>query len=306
MPSPILDLGRLDGPVLCFGGPYSNAQATGAMLAEARKRGIPPERVICTGDVVAYGGDPQACVDLVRAAGIRVVMGNCEESLGFNAADCNCGFEDDSDCAGWSGDWFAHAAAVLDGGALAWMRGLPRQLRFSMAGRRFTVIHGGDGDISEYIFASTPKAAKAGMIDRLDADAVIGGHSGLPFTQVLGAQVLGGRLWHNPGAIGMPANDGTSRGWFSILSGGEGGPGDGPRNGPGDGIDFTPYGLDYDHGGAARAIRAVFPDLPYAQTLEDGLWPNMAVMPEPERRLRGLALEPPPVHWPNDIAAAAE
>ena len=64
--------------------------------------------------------------------------------------------------------------------------------------------------------------------------------------------------------------------------------------------------MDYDHTGAARAIRAVTPDLPYAQTLEDGLWPNMAVLPETERGLRSRALYPAPVHWPNDLSAAAE
>ena len=285
----ISDLGIVDGPVLCFGGPYSNAQATEAMLAEALGRGIPSERVICTGDVVAYGGDAQACVDVVRSAGIHVVMGNCEESLGFNAADCNCGFEKDSDCAAWSEDWFTHAAAVLDEGALAWMRGLPRQLRFTLGDRRFAVIHGGDQNISEYVFASTAIAAKADIIDRLNVDAVIGGHSGLPFTQVLGE-----RLWHNPGAIGMPANDATPRGWYSILTGAE------------DGIDIALYGLDYDHHAAARAIRAHTPDLPYAQTLEDGLWPNMAVLPEAERGRRGLALKPAPVRWQKTRRAAAE
>ena len=289
MESAVRDLGRLDGPVLCFGGPYSNAQATEALLVEARTRGIPPDRVICTGDVVAYGGDPQACVDLVRNAGIQMVMGNCEESLGFNADDCNCGFEKDSDCAAWSADWFTHAASVLDGDALAWMRCLPRQLRFFLAGRKIAVIHGGDQNISDYVFASTPDVAKAVILDRLDADAVIGGHSGLPFTQVLGP-----RLWHNAGAIGMPANDGTPRGWYSILTGSD------------DGIDITLHGLVYDHHAATLAIRAVTPGLPYAQTLEDGLWPNMAVLPETEHGLQGLTLEPPPVHWPNRLTVAAE
>ena len=289
MESAVRDLGRLDCPVLCFGGQYSNAQATQALLAEARTRGIPPDRVICTGDVVAYGGDPQACVDLVRNAGIQMVMGNCEKSLGFNADDCNCRFEKDSDCAAWSADWFTHAALVLDGDALAWMRCLPRQLRFFLAGRKIAVIHGGDQNISDYVFASTPDVAKPVILDRLDADAVIGGHSGLPFTQVLGP-----RLWHNAGAIGMPANDGTPRGWYSI------------HTGSGDGIDITLHGLVYDQHAAALAIRAVTPGLPYAQTLEDGLWPNMAVLPETEHGLQGLALEPPPVHWPNRLTVAAE
>jgi len=297
--APVLDLGPIDGPVLCFGGPYSNVQATDAMLARARALGLAPQQIICTGDVVAYAADPVATVERIRDAGIRVVMGNCEESLGFNAADCGCGFDEDSACAYWSEVWFAHAASQLDEDALTWMRALPRQLRFTLAGRRFAVIHGGDEDISEYIFASTPMAAKARIFERLSRndppgdpiDAVIGGHSGLPFTQTLGPRVLdtqniGGRLWHNPGAIGMPANDGTPRGWYSILAAEDGG------------IDIALHALDYDHAAAAGALRAVNPDLPYAETFETGLWPNMDVMPESERRERGRPLAPESVLWP--------
>ena len=47
-----------DGPVLCFGGPYSNLQATQALFAEARRLGVPPGRIVCTGDVLAYCADP--------------------------------------------------------------------------------------------------------------------------------------------------------------------------------------------------------------------------------------------------------
>ncbi len=277
---PILDLGPLDGPVLCFGGPYSNAQATQALLDQAAQRGIPADRMICTGDVVAYGGDPAACVDMIRGAGIAVVMGNCEESLGFSAADCNCGFEPGGDCAEWSEAWFAGAAAALDGGARAWMRALPRQIQFEMAGRRFAVLHGGIDDISQYVFASTPSQTKAGMIERLDVDAIIGGHSGLAFTEMTGSG-----LWHNAGAIGMPANDGTPRGWFSILTPGAGA------------IAISLHGFEYDHLSAARAIRAVTPGLPYAETLSSGLWPNMTVLPRWERQQQGRRLAPRPVIW---------
>ncbi|MCH7935988.1 MAG: metallophosphoesterase family protein [Proteobacteria bacterium] len=299
--APVLDLGSIDGPVLCFGGPYSNVQATDAMLARARALGLAAQQIICTGDVVAYAADPAATVERVRDAGIQVVMGNCEESLGFNAADCGCGFEQGSACAHWSEAWFTHAASQLDEDALAWMRALPRQLRFTLAGRRFAVIHGGDENISEYIFASTPAAAKARIFERLSRDApsdglidavidaVIGGHSGLPFTQTLGS-----RLWHNPGAIGMPANDGTPRGWYSVLTAEDGG------------IGIALHALDYDHAAAAGALRAVNPGLPYAETFETGLWPNMDVMPETERRDRGRPLAPGSVLWTQDHIAAAE
>ena len=56
---------RLDAPVLFFGGPNSNLQATEALLAEARRLDVPPERIVCTGDVVAYCGDPRATAELI-------------------------------------------------------------------------------------------------------------------------------------------------------------------------------------------------------------------------------------------------
>lgn len=287
------DLGVLRGPVLCFGGPYSNARATAAVLAEAERRGIPPGRVICTGDVVAYGAEPAETVRLVRDAGIHVAMGNCEESLGLGADDCGCGFETGSDCAEWSEAWYAFARARLPDDARAWMRALPRQLRFTLAGRRLAVIHGGDTEISQYVFASTPWVEKARILDRLGGagpvEGVVAGHAGLPFTEL-----VGDRLWHNAGAIGMPANDGTARTWFSVLQQGA------------QGITVTVHPLRYDHAAAARALEAAMPGLPYARSLDDGLWPNMAVLPVPERRRRGRPLAPEPVHWPAPAAAAAE
>lgn len=63
---------HMDGPVLIFGGCYSNLEATQAMLAEAARLDVPPARMICTGDVVAYCAD---ALDTVRL--IREVRGPC-------------------------------------------------------------------------------------------------------------------------------------------------------------------------------------------------------------------------------------
>ncbi len=274
------DLGSFCEPIFVFGGPCSNLEATTAVLAEARRRGFPPARIICTGDVVAYCADAQATVDAVRAAGIHVVMGNCEESLGFDKADCGCGFPEGSTCDRLAGQWFAHARATLDDGAKSWMRALPRRLRLTLNRRRLAVIHGGGGDIARYVFASTPAADKTAELDRLDADGVIGGHAGLPFTDL-----VEDRLWHNAGSVGLPANDGTPRAWFSVLAPG------------GDGIAITHHPLDYDHARAAAKMRAAGLPAAYARTLEDGLWPDMRVLPEAERRLRARPLTPGAVHW---------
>src|ERR1700737_1205353 len=83
---------RVDGPLLVFGGSYSNLEATRAILDEATRLSISADRIICTGDVVAYGADAAATGDLVRDRVGHVVMGNCEESLAAGSADFGCGF----------------------------------------------------------------------------------------------------------------------------------------------------------------------------------------------------------------------
>ena len=172
---PSLDLGPLDGPVLLFGGPYSNLQATEALRAEAERLGIPPSNVICTGDVVAYCGDPDATIDAIRDWGCAVAMGNCEEALGEGGEDCRCGFEKGSQCDLLSVRWFAHASARVSADQKAWMAALPHPVTFELAGARVAVVHGHSRDISEWVFASTPEAEKRVALDDLDADIVVAG-----------------------------------------------------------------------------------------------------------------------------------
>jgi predicted phosphodiesterase len=279
---------RFDGPAIVFGGPYGNLEATRALLAEAARLGVPPGRIVCTGDVVAYGADAAATVDLVRAAGIHVVMGNCEESLASSAQDCGCGYVPGSACDRLSAAWFAHADRELGTDARAWMARLPRRIDVAIAGARLAVVHGGVDVINRFVFASTAAAIKAEELARAGTDGVVVGHCGLPFTQV-----LDGRLWHNAGAVGMPANDGTPRAWFSLLT---------PQA---DGLAIEHRALAYDHAAAAAKMRRAALPEGYAVALETGLWPSCDVLPFKEIRERGVPLTPGRVAWTPPASGAA-
>lgn len=280
MPLPTVPTIAIEQPLIIFGGPYSNREATLALLEAAAGLHVPAERIICTGDVVAYGGDPALTVECVRRAGIHVVRGNCEESLGAGAGDCGCGFAPGTQCDSLSGAWFAHARRELDADACAWMAALPDRIDLLLGDRRIAVIHGSAGAINRFVFASTPVAEKRRALDALAVDGIIGGHCGLPFTQR-----IGNRLWHNPGAIGMPAHDGTARTWFSVLT---------PSS---EGLKIDHHALDYDHASAARSIRRAGLPEDYARALETGLWPGCDVLPAAEIRDAGKPLESGAVVW---------
>lgn len=266
----------IDGPALVFGGPYSNLQATAAVLAEAARRGIPPRRVVCTGDVVAYCADAAATSDLVMQSGIHVLAGNCEIQLGADAEDCGCGFDEGTACDLLSAAWYAHARRQVGAAQRAWMAGLPGRLVLGLPdGRRLAVVHGGADDVSRFLFPSTPDAALAAEIAATGCDGVIAGHCGIPFARRVGAG-----LWCNAGAVGMPAHDGTPRAWFALLEPGRAG------------LAVSLLPLDYDHAAAAAAMRRAGLPEGYALGLETGLWPSEDVLPPAERARRGVALTP--------------
>ena len=279
MPQPI-PLVRVDRPVMVLGGPYGNLEATRAALAEAARLKISSDRIVCTGDVVAYGADPAAKVALVRGAVGHVVMGNCEASIAAAATDCGCGFPAGSNCERLSAAWFAHAARELDEDARFWMAALPPRIDLQIAGARLAVIHGGVDVINRFVFASTAAATKRAEIERSGCDGVIGGHCGLPFTQV-----IDGRLWHNAGAVGLPANDGTTRVWCSILTAEAGG------------IAIEHRALEYDWAAAAAGMRRAGLPQEYAAALATGLWPSCDVLPLKEIRERSVPLVPERVFW---------
>jgi hypothetical protein len=286
MPRAELSLGDLDGPVLVFGGPYSNLEAATAMRAEAERLGIPPSRTICTGDVIAYCADPGSTVALIRDWGIPVVLGNVEEQLGAGADDCACGFTPGSACATLSAQWYAHAELEISLDDRRWMAGLPRLIRFTLGGLRLAAIHGGVSRINRWMFASTPEAEKLAEIslaetDGAPLDGVIAGHCGLPFVDQ-----PGGRLWCNAGTIGMPANDGTPRVWYALLT---------PERAGSLRIEIHP--LSYDFQRATQKMRISGLADSYARTLETGLWPPVDILPPAELAAAGRSLTPVCDHW---------
>ncbi len=284
-----VDLGVVDGPLLVFGGPYGNLEATEALLAEAKALGIDACHAICTGDIVAYGADPQRVTDLLRDWGCPIVMGNCEESLAADADDCGCGFDAGSACAALSAQWFSASRRDLDQETKRWMASLPRRITLTVAGRRLAAIHGGAELINRFIFAATPDEVKYQEIAITGCDGVLAGHCGVPFTSF-----VDGALWHNSGALGMPANDGTPRVWYSLLI---------PRR---DALHIEHRALSYDHGAAAAKMRARGYPREYADALSSGLWPSCDILPPRERAARGRPFVSAAHRWPTALPAAAD
>jgi predicted phosphodiesterase len=276
----IADFGTFTGPLLLCGGAVSNLEALEGLETQAQRHGIAPDHIIHTGDVVAYCADAAAAAAFVAGRGWRAIKGNVEAQLAAAAETCACGFAPGTMCDALTAAWYGNAESQMTPVLRRWMADLPDQAEFDLCGRRFRVVHGSVAATNRFMFASLPEAEFAREFDRTAADAVIAGHSGLPFSRFIGH-----RLWHNPGSLGLPANDGTPRGWYSILA---------PT---GNNVRLSHLSFAYDHRKAAAKMRAAGLPEGYAACLETGLWPSLDVLPRPERAAAGQPLGEHAVDW---------
>lgn len=267
------EIGEISGPLLVFGGIYSNLQALEEMHRIALELGIPASNVICTGDVVAYCAQPDECVEFVQNWGIHCIAGNVEIQLRNGEDDCGCNFGDGTRCDLFSRLWFPFAQQSLSEKSIEWMHQLPDYLTLHYAGRKVGVVHGSVDETAGYIFESTPWEEKEGQMNKLNAEVVLAGHCGIPFHSSKGE-----KAWINSGAIGMPANDGTDRVWYCLLN-------------DDNGLLAEHRTFEYDaHETNSRMRENQLPS-EYAKTLLTGLWDSMDILPPTEAANQGVRID---------------
>lgn len=269
----VKDLGALSGKILVFGGVYSNLQALERMMEIANGLGIPPSHIICTGDIVGYCAQPEACVRLIRQWGIQSIVGNVEIQLRNREDDCGCNFDEGSRCDTFSRKWYPFAQSQLSEDSLRWMAGLPHHLRFQYGSKRVYVFHGAYENPSEFVFRSTPWEQKLPNFAKAQADILLSGHCGLPFHQEQDQL-----YWLNAGVIGMPANDGTNRVWYMLLD---------LEN---DRLVYHHHAFQYDCEQAARLMEQNKLPREYSKTLLSGIWDNCEILPEAETAAQGIPI----------------
>lgn len=265
----VLDLGELSGPVLLFGGPYSNLQAFQAIVRVASHLAIPAQNVICTGDVVAYCADAETTARAVRAQPFAVIAGNCEKQIAAGAPDCGCGFDEGSACSILSHGWYAHARNQVSENTRNWMKELPDIATFTHQGKRYGVLHGGATDISRFVWETSPLSDLREEIAALEnlvgqVDGIVAGHSGLPFLRD-----VDGKQWINTGAIGMPPNDGAPQTRYVLF-------------------DDEPAikRLEYDYQAASSEMVRAGLTQGYDTALLTGFWPSEDTLPASQRNIQ--------------------
>ena len=70
---------------------HSNLAALTAVFADIDRRGI--DEIFCLGDIVGYGAEPNACLDLIIQRQIVTIMGNHDQGVFYEPTNFNTGAE---------------------------------------------------------------------------------------------------------------------------------------------------------------------------------------------------------------------
>ncbi|HLZ90923.1 MAG TPA: metallophosphoesterase family protein [Candidatus Acidoferrum sp.] len=200
---------------------HANATALTAALAAADGRW---QRVVCLGDIVGYGPDPNEVTTRIRELGAQTIRGNHDKAAtGLMSTD------DFNPVAKMAVDW---TRSQLSPDNLEWLTNLPHG---PLDAGGVLLVHGALHDEDEYVF--TPAQALEGLLDS-GATLTFFGHThhqgGFSYSNATSNLELlslrprapesfvalrisdGLRYLLNPGSIGQP-RDGDPRAGFAIA-----------------------------------------------------------------------------------------
>jgi predicted phosphodiesterase len=237
--------------VIIFGDIHGNLPALEAVFEDMKKRGY-DNNLYCLGDLVGYGTFPNEVVDAIRQRNIPTIMGNYDQGVGNNSDDCGCAYK-------------TEAAQKLGERSIAWsnahvsdenkryLRELPAQIRLKLGELQVLLVHGSPRKINEYLYEERPDESFERLLDVAQADALICGHTHLPYHKVLPS----GRHVINAGSVGKPKDDNPNACYLYLSAVGKN-------------LTVEFIRVPYDVEKAAQAIEASEMPHEFAQMLRDG------------------------------------
>ena len=186
---------------------HANAIALSAVLEDARRCGA--KKLLCLGDVVGYGPEPESTVSTIRARAAFTLAGNHDDAV--------AGRLDASDFIDLAADAVSRHREALSEENLAWLKSLP----YTYNGKSFLCAHGDFTSPRTFEYVSDEQEAAANFA-ATKAQLMFVGHSHVPGIFLTGASGKvyslpptdftledGKRYIVNPGSVGYPRTNGN-------------------------------------------------------------------------------------------------
>ena len=191
---------------------HGNLPALTAVLqALTEKRA---DLILCAGDLVCYGAQPNEVVAMLRQASIPCVAGNYDAAVAWDlpTAARKASSPHTEPLKQAALDW---TKQKIDSQHRAYLRGLPWSMNFHLDGHRIHLLHAGPSYLDEWLTPEQPLDL-SNLAASLDADVVVLGHTHQAFIYDL-QDAHGKRTrFINPGAVGRSL-DADTRAAYALL-----------------------------------------------------------------------------------------
>jgi predicted phosphodiesterase len=233
-----------------FGDIHANLPALESVFADMDAQRLDDR--YCLGDLVGYATFPNEVVAAIRERGIPTLMGNYDQGVGNDSDDCGCAYTNPlAEALGKRSIAWTNLHTTPDN--KAYLRSLPLHIPLLLSDLQVVLVHGSPRRVNEYLFVDRPDSSLERLLDMVEADVMICGHTHLPYHRVLPS----GRHVINAGSVGKP-KDGDPRACYVVL-----------RADPG-GLQVEFRRVAYNVERSARAIEASGLPHEYAHMLREG------------------------------------
>jgi predicted phosphodiesterase len=205
--------------IALFSDVHGNLVALDAVLADIRACGV--EELYCLGDLVGYGPDPAGVVDRVSSLGVPTIRGNYDDGIGNRRGECGCYYATEQAKVDGAAS-YAFTESALDDADLAWLAGLPDDLRFDHEGVRVLLAHGSPRKINEYLLLDRQDEQLARLAEQAEADVVCVGHIHIPYHRMLAGINDAAIHYVSSGSAGKPKDGDPRACWVELVLGSAG------------------------------------------------------------------------------------
>jgi len=238
--------------VTIFGDIHGNIAALEAVFADMAERNL-DNNLYCLGDLVGYGTFPNEVIDFIRERDIPTITGNYDQGVGNSSDDCGCAYKTEV-AREWGNQSIAWTNAHTTEENKAFLRGFHDSIPLQLGDLKVLLVHGSPRKINEYLFEDRGDKYFKRIMDGIEADVLVCGHTHLPYHKILSD----GRHIVNAGSVGKPKDNNPDACYITLSV-------------EGDQINVEFIRVPYDVEKTASAIEAAdgMPDA-FAQMLRDG------------------------------------
>ncbi|MGB6060245.1 MAG: metallophosphoesterase family protein [Candidatus Aquilonibacter sp.] len=159
----------------------------------------PAEKIICAGDMVTFGVEPNACIDWLRLRNALCIRGEEDDAVAHGTGHA---LPQRLAAAGIASR--SYTRSQLTSNNLAWLADLPPEIHVAIDGHRIGVVHAYPGDYNRYLMPTEEELERLTRAFPL-ADLIVTGH-----THRQGIWHCRGKVVINPGSVGQNALPGLA------------------------------------------------------------------------------------------------